>query len=414
MPTFAPRLRFAPGSRRAAWFVVAALWVVAMLNYLDRQVLVNMQDAVSGDIAMNATAFGGLTTVFLVVYGLASPLGGWFADRYGRRPVILASLAVWSLATWFTGHVSSYPQLLVARGVMGFSEACYIPAGLALISDFHAGRTRSLATGLHMSGLYAGKILGGLGGFYAAWTGWRGTFGILGAIGVAYALLLALALPDSPAERAESRRDEPVSGGLGALLRDPRFLGLLAVVSLAGACNWLVMGWLPRYFAERFALSPGDAGFHANTWINVVMFASVIGGGALSDFLAARTPRARTLIPAAGFLVAAPGVWFGALSPTLGGAVCGFALFGMGQGFLDANLMPALRGVAPARLSATGYGVLNFTSCLAGGLMVLCAGRLRDTSSGFGAAFLAASGGLIVAVLVLLFVGSKRAAGKAA
>ena len=150
-----------------AWIVVGLLWVVAMLNYLDRLLLTSMHDPIKESIQMTDAQFGLLTSVFLWVYGFLSPFGGYFADRYSRKLVIVFSVLIWSAVTLWTGFVTSFEEMLVARALMGISEACYIPAALALITDYHKGRTRSLATGLHVSGLYAGMALGGIGGFIA-------------------------------------------------------------------------------------------------------------------------------------------------------------------------------------------------------------------------------------------------------
>lgn len=163
------------------WLVVALLWIVALLNYLDRILLTSMRDPIVKEFSITDAQFGLLTSVFLWSYGLLSPFGGLFADKYGRKKMIMFSALVWSMATLWTGMVSSFGELLVARTFMGISEASYIPAALALITDYHRNRTRSLATGIHMSGLYAGLALGGIGGFIAEWWGWRFGFQFFGA-----------------------------------------------------------------------------------------------------------------------------------------------------------------------------------------------------------------------------------------
>ena len=184
-----------------AWLIVALLWVVGCLNYLDRVMITTMRGSLVEAIPMTEAQFGLLTSVFLWVYGLLSPFAGFLADRYSRSRVVLGSLFVWSAVTWFTGHAQTFEQLLAARALMGISEAAYIPAALALIMDYHRGPTRSLATGVHMSGIMVGAGLGGLGGWLAETHSWSFPFTVFGLVGIAYSVLLALMLRDAPRGR---------------------------------------------------------------------------------------------------------------------------------------------------------------------------------------------------------------------
>src|SRR6187431_2512917 len=135
---------------RYAWFVVALLFPVALLNYLDRQMLATMKASMVADIPTiaNKADWGLVLGCFKWTYAVLSPFGGFIADRFSRRLVIGISLLVWSLVTWWTGQVTTLNELLVARALMGISEAFYIPAALALITDFHPGSTRSKAVGI--------------------------------------------------------------------------------------------------------------------------------------------------------------------------------------------------------------------------------------------------------------------------
>ena len=171
-----------------------------MLNYLDRLLIASMRDPIKDSIPMSDAQFGLLTSVFLLVYGILSPFGGYFADRYSRKLVIVISLLVWSAVTIWTGFVHSFAEMITARAIMGISEACYMPAAVALILDYHKGQTRSLASGIVYSGVYAGMALGGTGGYIAEYWGWRYGFHLFGIIGVAYAVILFIILRDAPKE----------------------------------------------------------------------------------------------------------------------------------------------------------------------------------------------------------------------
>src|SRR5581483_1591354 len=254
---------------RAAWIVVGLLWVVVTLNYLDRLLLVTMGRPIKADLDITDARFGLFTSVFLWVYGICSPLAGYIADRVGRKPLIISSLAIWSAATLMTGFVTSSGQMLVARALLGVSEAFYMPAAVALIVDYHAGRTRSRATGLHLSGVYAGMVLGGLGGWFSEEAGWRFAFQLFGAVGIGYALVLIIFLrvPDvgeMHREPAEPETDwhalppsapEPPGNPFRALLSSRGFVLLLAMNALNGAAYWPVRAWLPSVFNTELGVN---------------------------------------------------------------------------------------------------------------------------------------------------------------
>src|SRR5262245_52832816 len=124
---------------RYAWFVVALLFPVALLNYLDRQMLATMKAAMVADIPTiaNKAGWGFVRGGVKWTYAGLSPFVGMIAHRLSKRYVIGASLFVWSLVTWWTGHVTTFHELVAARALMGASEAFYIPTALALIADYH-------------------------------------------------------------------------------------------------------------------------------------------------------------------------------------------------------------------------------------------------------------------------------------
>ena len=162
-------------SNKYPWIVVALLWVVALLNYMDRQMLSTMKPSMQTDIPelQSAANFGYLMAIFLWIYGFMSPVSGIIADKINRKWLIVGSLFVWSAVTFAMGYATTFNQLYWLRAIMGVSEALYIPAGLSLIADYHSSKTRSLAVGIHMTGLYMGQALGGFGATIADNFSWQ-------------------------------------------------------------------------------------------------------------------------------------------------------------------------------------------------------------------------------------------------
>ncbi|NQD70193.1 MFS transporter [Sphingobacterium shayense] len=395
------------------WLVVALLWVVAFLNYFDRLLITSMRDPIVADFAINDAQFGLLTSVFLWAYGLVSPFGGYLADKYSRKKLIVFSVGVWSAVTLWTGYTQSFSEILITRILMGVSEACYIPAALALITDYHSGKTRSIATGLHMCGLYTGLALGGLGGYIAEAWGWRYGFHVFGAFGVLYAFLLLYLLKDAKKPQNENLQNNPseeysVGEALKSLFKIPSYYIILFFFSALGMANWLVNGWLPTFVKEQFDLSLGSAGISATGYMQVGSFIGVIAGGILADRWVQKNVKGRLNVILLGFCIGAPFLFLLASTASFGIAVLGMIVFGLARGANDANLMPLLAQVINPRYIATGYGFLNFLSTIVGGLMVYLGGALKDANVNLSITFQVIAVLLLLATLSLRFIKIKH------
>jgi MFS family permease len=398
--------RLADDAGRSAlypWIVVGLLWVVAVLNYLDRQIIYSVFPLLQADLHLSNVQLGLISSVFLWVYGLLSPFSGYLSDRYGRKRIIVTSLLVWSLVTWFTGKVSDFSELLVTRALMGVSEACYLPAALALIVSYHGNRTRSLASGLHHSGLYVGVVLGGAGGSWLGERyGWRWAFLVLGAAGVVYVLILMLLLREPKSVATDSPR--PAALGFGQTVREliglPGYGKMALVFSTIATANCVLYTWLPLYLFQHFRLDLTAAGFSATFYIAAASLAGILLGGWLADRLSRSTHRGRLLTQALGLCLTAPALWLVGTTTSVGLLIGGLILFGLGRGFYDCNVMPVLCQVARPDLRATGYGIFNLAGCLAGGAVTLLAGALKD-AVGLGTIFQVAGLLLLVATLVI-------------
>jgi len=408
----APSPALAPSLARTAWVVVALLWPVALLNYLDRQMLAAMKFSVMGDIptiGLEAN-WGYMLAQFKWVYAFLSPIGGYIADRFSRRYTICASLFVWSAVTWATGHVTTYDGLLWTRTLMGISEAFYIPAALALIADYHTGNTRSRAVGLHQTAIYCGVILGGFSGYVAdsPTLGWRWAFDAAGLAGIAYALPLLYFLRDAP--RSTAGVDPRAAGtpsplqALRTLVTNPSFILLVLYFTLPALAGWVVRDWMPAILKDRFAIGQGKAGVSATLFVNLAALGGAFLGGWLADRWMRRTIRGYIFVSALGMAMIIPSLFGVGNAGTLAVAVAFLCLFGLGWGFFDCNNMPILSQIVKGDLRATGYGVMNLVSISCGGFADWGFGILRDRETPLNVIFGAFAATALISLLLVLLI----------
>jgi len=392
-----------------AWVVVALLWPVVLLNYLDRQMVASIRSSIRADIPSiaNDADFGALMAVFMWVYALLSPLGGFIADKFNRRWTVIGSLFVWSAVTWATGHAQTFSQMLTCRALMGVSEAFYIPAALALIADFHTGGTRARAVGIHQSGLYAGLALGGVGGYIAQSGSWRHCFTWFGVAGVLYAVVLMLALRDAPPSNAAGDRVKntgTLTETLRALWSQPAFWILVVYFTLPAIAGWVTKNWLPTYLADTFNLREGPAGLSATGYIQIAAFVGVLLGGVVADFWMRRTLRGRIFTSALGVLLLVPALLGLGYAWSLEAAIGFMIVFGLGWGFFDCNNMPILCQIARPEHRATGYGIMNFVSISIGAVATFALGWMRDHGIKFQVAFVISAAVAFLSVALILRV----------
>lgn len=383
------------------WLVVGLLWGVALLNYMDRQMLSTMQTSIGATIEpiKDPANFGRLMAVFLWIYGFMSPVSGAIADRLNRKWLIIGSLGVWSTVTLLMGYCTTFDQIYWLRALMGVSEALYIPAGLSMIADYFTGRSRSLAIGIHMTGLYAGQALGGFGATVAHAFSWQTTFHWFGLAGIVYALILMLTLRDirrtpQPAESTSGsgkRPQENIAKSFALIFSNIAFWVILFFFASSSLPGWATKNWLPTLFADSLHITPQEAGPLATITIAVSSFIGVMIGGPLSDRWVRRNLRGRIYTSAIGMAMMIPALVLIGLGHHLFAAVGAGLFFGLGYGMFDANNMPILCQFIPAHQRASAYGVMNMTGVFAGALITSALGNwAKEGNLGLGFALMAA------------------------
>lgn len=391
-------------SKNYPWILVGLLWVVALLNYMDRQMLATMKPSMQLDIAelQMAANFGRLMAVFLWIYGFMSPVAGMIADKVSKKWLIVGSLMVWSAVTIMMGYATTFNQLYILRALMGVSEALYMPAGLALVAEFHTSKTRSLAVGIHMTGIYMGQALGGFGATIANKFSWNTAFHTFGLIGILYATVLIFFLKDKKSASLEIETPSvktPIFKGLGVLLSNMSFWIILFYFAIPSLPGWAIKNWLPTLFASKLNIDMAQAGPLSTITTSFSSLLGVIVGGLLSDKWVQKNIKGRIYTSAIGLSLTIPAlilIGFGtSLFHVIGAAFC----FGVGFGMFDTNNMPIVCQFVDAKHRATAYGLMNMVGVFAGAFITDLLGKSTDKGN-LGQSFALLAGVVLVALVI--------------
>jgi len=372
------------------WVVVMLLWGVALLNYMDRQMLATMKPSMMTTFAEleSAANFGRLMAIFLWIYALMSPVSGLIADRINRKWLIIGSLFVWSAVTMLMGYTTNFDHLYILRGIMGVSEAFYMPAGLAMIADYHQGKTRSLAVGIHMTGIYLGQAFGGFGAIFATNFSWQTTFHVFGFLGIAYSLILIFSLKEKRDDEGIQHVDQTflqefgsALKGMGSLLKTVTFWVILFYFAAPSFPGWAAKNWLPTLISTSLNINMDYAGPIATITLSLSSLVGVIGGGIISDRWVHRNLKGRIYTGVIGLGLTIPSLLLIGLGGSIVPIIIGAIGFGLGFGIFDVNNMPILCQFATPRQRATGYGLMNLVGISSGAFITGLLGASADSGT---------------------------------
>lgn len=376
------------------WRIVAVTWIGLVLNYVDRQVAFSIFPVLRSDLGFTETQLGLVGLIFIWVYSLLTPFTGRLADLWRREHLLAVSMALWSLATLGTAASRSPLEFLVWRGVMGATEAAYVPAAVSLIATAHSGSTRSRAIAVYATGQMVGIVAGGwFGGWMASGPGWRAGYVMLGLVGLLFAPLFHRLLGRVPVAAADPPRPGHASGGVSRCF----VVHCVAFFTLS-AMLWIVYSWLPDLLFRRFGFSLARAGFLATVWSQMGSITGLFAGGWLADRLVHRLRPGRFYVAALGLAVAAPfiAVVFAAQSfPPLAAAAFAFGFF---SSLFAANAFAAAYDVVPASRYGVASGILIMVGGVGAGLAMFAVGAVGATV----AVQVTATAAVIAAVLLAI------------
>jgi MFS family permease len=391
---------------RVAWTVVALLWAAYFLNYTDRQIVFSVYPALKKELHFSDAQLGLIGSTFLWVYALGMAVSGRIADLVPRHKIVIVSLILWSLCTLGTGLSGSVAMFLFWRGMMGITEALYLPAAAGLIAASHPGGTRSRAFSVHSTAQLTGIVAGGwYGGWAADHIGWRNGFLAVAGVGVGYALLLLAAFRIVPRRPVAStiRRTRPSD-----VLRARCYRAHASAYFVYCIVQWMLYAWLPDFIYERYHLSMTESGFTATVYLQVSSAAGVLTGGVLADWLVKRVPFGRYCITSAGLIACAPLAYLTLAVDSLTALKVCAAGFGFFAGLFIANNMASIFDVTTERNYGFATGVLNVIGGIAGAGATFLVGWWKHsigiaTMMGWAALTTAIAGVMLVSVAALNF-----------
>jgi MFS family permease len=311
----------APVARGYARYVLAVMVGINFLNYMDRYVGAAASPLIQKEFHLSDAQVGLLGSAFLLVYALAAVPFGYWADRGIRKTVVAAGVAIWSIATLFTGFARNFPQLFISRAVLGIGEAGYYPAGTSMLSDYFPKEQRGRTMSIWGAGSTFGIAVGFAGGGYIADKfGWRSAFFFAAVPGILFALL-AFGLREplrGSAERVGRAVEKIQEASLRNLLDLMRIPTLRATI-LSQTLLYFVLAsnafWLPILLTRRFSLSVSKAGLLAGVVLVVGGLIGTLAGGWIADRRAVKNPAGHLEVGIAGFLLGAVFITIALIAP---------------------------------------------------------------------------------------------------
>lgn len=286
-----------------------------LVNYLDRQVLYSLLPLIQADLKITDAQAGRLASAFMIIYMLAAPPIGYWAEKHGRKFWISLGIALWSVATAASGLARGYTSLFIARAAVGIGESCYGAISPSFVAEHFPAAKRGSVLALFSMAIPVGSALGYIaGGAIGEYWGWRNAFFCVGLPGL-FLAALAWRLKEPRGAHVPTEYGRPLAA-YRKLFDIPSF----ALVTLAGASMTFALGgfavWMPSFFHREWGLSVGQAGtmFGAVTVISGIL-GSLIGGWA-SDRVLRFNSKSYFLVSGLGLLIGMPFAVYAVLAPT--------------------------------------------------------------------------------------------------
>jgi len=366
-------------------YVLGLLFVVYVFNFIDRQILAILLEAVKKDLGASDTAMGFLSGfAFALFYTFAGIPIARLADRGSRRGIIAVGLLVWSAMTAASGLARSFLELALARVGVGIGEAAGSPPAHSLISDYFPPERRATALSIYATGIYVGVMIAYLaGGYVLQHFSWRTAFFLVGVPGVPLALLVRATIRELPRGHSESGsaviRQDSFAEVVRFLLSRRAFVFLVLAASTQSLSGYAVLAWGPTFLRRVHGMQSVDIGLWLGLIIGIGGGFGAFAGGILADRLGRRDARWYVWLSA---LVCFLGVPFGVgflLASEANMALLSFTPFYVLGAMYVGPMLSMTQGLVKLRMRATASAILLFILNLVGlGAGPFVVGLLND------------------------------------
>lgn len=261
----------------AKWRLVALLWLLQLVNYLDRANISVAAPYIIRDLGLSPLDFGIVLAAFSVGYATLQIPGGMLADRFGARTVLIAAPIAWSVFVGATGLATSLATLVAARLLFGLCEGSSAAAIFKAVGEYFPAKERGQANSLWLTSYAFGPALAApLVATIIQLEGWRSVFYLCAIPGFIVALLLALMLPRNQAVITGPSHS---TVGLSSIMRRPATWLLFFAAFFFNISYWGLLGWMPTYLSAARGIDIKAMGWAASIpYLAAAIGLFVIGG----------------------------------------------------------------------------------------------------------------------------------------
>ena len=295
-------------------YTLGILTLVYTFNFIDRQLLSILQEAIKTELFLTDAQLGLLTGfAFAMFYVTAGVPIARLADRSNRRNIVAASVGLWSFMTAISGFVQNYAQLLLARIGVGIGEAGGSPPSHSIVSDIFPKEQRASALSFYSTGVNLGIMFGFLfGGWLNEFFGWRAAFLLIGVPGIILAGIVFATVPEPIRGLLENKKASdaqvPFSEVVAGLWQRKTFRHMAFACGLNAFAGYGTVNWAASFFIRSHGMTTGELG----TWLalstGLVGAIGIFAGGFLGDKLGARDTRWYLWVPGLSTLLVVPGM----------------------------------------------------------------------------------------------------------